>query len=494
LLSALFFLPFATGLRAQDLADKSQRAKEMMASGRFEQAIPIYKELVAAMPGNPGLLLNLGLAEHMAGHERESVPMFEAVLKTQPALLPALLSLGAARLALKEPALAVGPLQKAVAGEPGNPEARGMLADALNGAGQFDQAAEQYRKLTELAPNDPRAWYGLGMTYQAMATNAFERLRKASPQSPFLEALIADTRVQRHQYKSAFFFYKEALKELPGIHGVHSALAEVYRKTGHPDWAAAEDSQEQALSAADCAAHAGECSFFAGHDLQAVALPRRPSVPPEALYWRAKAANELSLQSLVRLGQLPASVELHEVRAEIARDQNQHPEAAKEWRAALELAPGNARLQHELAVAYFLGADYKAALAETEKALRTDPRSAEMNFTAGDSWLRLEEPEKAVPYLRSALAADPGMRAADASLGLSLSRLGKFAEAVPHLEKASQLDEDGSLHYQLSRAYQASGNQVKAQAAMAQYRELQKRTQEQKEEAAREAQILAPAP
>ena len=52
-----------------------------------------------------------------------------------------------------------------------------------------------------------------------------------------------------------------------------------------------------------------------------------------------------------------------------------------------------------------------------------------------------------------------------------------------------ELDDDGSLHYQLASAYQASGNPRKAQAAMAQYQEMQKRNQEQKEEAAREAQI-----
>ena len=93
----------------------------------------------------------------MAGHEQGIGSVFEApVLKTQPKLIPALLSLGAARLALKQPAQAVAPLRKAVALSPPI-DARGMLADALSGAGQFDQAAEQYRKLTELAPGDPRA-------------------------------------------------------------------------------------------------------------------------------------------------------------------------------------------------------------------------------------------------------------------------------------------------------------------------------------------------
>ena len=477
---------------AEDAAEKSQRAKQLMSSGRFEEAIPIYKELAAAMPGNPGLLLNLGMAEHMAGREKDAIPVFEAVLKTQPKMLPALVTLGAARMALGQNALAIAPLQKALALEPGNADTRGMLADALNSTGQYDAGAEQFRKLTEQLPNDPRTWYGLGMSYQSMATDALERLQKLDAQSPYLAALIADTRVQRHQYRSAFFFYGEALKKLPGLHGIHAALADVYKKTGHPDWSATEAAKEQALPPADCTAHPGECQFFAGHDLQATALPKTGPPAAEPLFWRAKAANELSLQALFRLGQLPPSVEIHQLRAEIARDQNQHLESVKEWKAALELAPGNGRLQHELAVSYFLAADYKSAIAESEKVLQRDPRSPEMNFTAGDSWLRLEEPEKAVPYLRTALARDPKMRAADASLGLALSRTGKFAEAVPHLEKALELDDDGSLHYQLARAYQAAGNAAKAQTAMAQYQELQKRNQDQKEEAAREAQITPP--
>jgi tetratricopeptide (TPR) repeat protein len=492
LLPTLFFFALSQEiLHAEDMAAKSQRAKDMMASGRFEEAIPIYKEMVAALPGNPGILLNLGLAEHMAGHEKEAIPIFESVLKTQPLLLPALLSLGAARLALNRPEQAIAPLRKGVNAEPENRDARGMLGDALNRAGHFDLAAEQYRKLTDLAPDDPRAWYGLGMTWQSMASNAFELLRKAGPQSPFVAALIADTRVQRHQYRSAFFFYNEALKQLPGLHGAHAALAEIYRKTGHPDWGATEDAKERALPAANCVLHAAECQFLAGHDLQATELPRTAPAP-EALFWRAKAANELSLQAFVRLGQLPPSVEFHELRADIARGQNQHLESAKEWRAALELAPGNPRLQYELAVSLFLAADYRSALAETEKLLERNPRSSEINFTAGDSWLRLEEPEKAVPYLRAALVADPKMLSANASLGLALSRLGKFAEAIPHLEKSLELDDDGSLHYQLARAYQAAGDATKARTAMTQYQELLKKNQQQKEEAARETQIAPP--
>jgi tetratricopeptide (TPR) repeat protein len=97
-----------------------------------------------------------------------------------------------------------------------------------------------------------------------------------------------------------------------------------------------------------------------------------------------------------------------------------------------------------------------------------------------------------VPYLKTALASDPRLLAADASLGLALSRLGEHAAAVPHLEKAIELDEDGSLYYQLGRAYQAMGQHEKATSAMAKYQEILKKAEQQKEEVAREAQIGPP--
>lgn len=491
MLPAVFFLGLVVA-RAQsgDPAQKSEQARQLMAAGKFEAAIPIYKELVKALPQETGLLLNLALAQHMAGHEAESIPNFEAVLKVQPGAAPALLSLGAARLALGQPQQAIAPLEKALAADPANRDARAMLADACMDTGRFEQAAEHYRKLTSVAPDDARLWYGLGMSYQSIATAALERLQQADPQSPYLAALVAGTRVQRRQYRSAFFFYREALKQLPNLHGIHTALADVYRKTGHVDWAAEEEAKESALPPPDCRAHAGECQFLAGKDLDALKRPR--TVTPEALFWQAKAANELAFQAFFRLGQLPPSVELHRLRAEIARNQNQPLESVKEWRAAMAIRPNDPQLEQELAAALFLAGDYRAALDQAAATLKAAPPTAELNFVAGDSLVRLEEPEKGVPYLRTALAADPQMLAANASLGLALSRLGKTAEAIPHLEKALELDDDGSLHYQLARAYQAAGNQEKASAAMATYQEILKKNQELKEEVAREAQIERP--
>lgn len=492
MLPALFLFGAAVFAQNDKLAADSQRAKALMEAGHFEQAIPIYTQLHQAQPSNPGLLLDLALAQHMAGREREAIPNFEAVLKAQPKLLPALLSLGAARLTVGEPQLAIAPLKTAVASQPENHEARGMLADALMESGHAAEAATQYRKLTDATPRDPRAWYGLGKSYESVAGDAFDGLRRIDPQSGWVSALIAETRVQSRQYRSAFFFYKDALKKLPNLHGVHGAMAELYRKTGHADWASAEDAKERALPAPDCKAHAAECQFLGGHDVLALELPSAPKPTAEALYWQAKAANELALQAFFQLGQLPPSVELHQLRAEIARNQRQPAEAVKEWREALKLAPGDPHLRQELALSLYVAQDYHGALDEVTALLKMAPREPELNFLAGDSLVKLEQPEKAIPYLRAALASDPRMLPAEASLGLALFRVGKGAEAIPYLERAQQLDQDGSLHYQLARAYEAGGNAEKSRAAMAQYQEIVKRNEQAKAELDRETQIGPP--
>jgi tetratricopeptide (TPR) repeat protein len=455
---ALYCLAATLWAQSEEQATESRHAKELMAAGNYAQAIPIYQRLVQAFPGNAGLVFNLALAERMAGRNREAIPHFEIVIKAQPK----------------------------------NREAREMLAGALMDAERFEEAAAQLRELVAISPDDPHTWYGLGMSYQGMAESAFDRLQKAGPASPYVAALVADTRVKRRQFRSAFLFYNEALKQSPNLHGIHAALAEVYRSTGHPEWAAAEDAKEEALPPADCKAHAAECEFMAGHDVQLMSLPRGTTANAETLYWQAKAANELALQAFFRLGQLSESVELHQLKAGIARGQGQNLEAVREWRAALALKPGNAAIERELAISLFMAGDYRAALEAAGKLVKSQSGSAELSFLAGDSLLRLEQPEQAVPFLRAALAADPKMLAADASLGLALSRLGKNAEAIAHLRKALELDEDGSLHFQLANAYRAAGEGEKARAAMAQYQEIVKRTQEQKEEIAREAQIGPP--
>lgn len=473
------------------LAAKAQYAREAMNEGRFADAIPIYQDLIKALPGQPGLKMNLGIAHFMAGQYRESIRQLDPVVRANPELTEALLFLGASQHQLGNLASAVPPLRRYVQKKGADPRGRQLLADSLFTLQRFEEAAGQFEALGKLEPENPKVWYGLGRSYEGLAARAFEKLEKLAPESAYWFALIAATRSAQNQYRSAFFFYRKALEKQPKMRGVHVALSHVYRSAGHPEWAAQEEQKELALGLPDCVAERIVCDFLAGR-FKAVLDGVKEQQTPQSHYWRSQAYNQLAIDSLSRLAQLPPSFELHEVMAEIHRNQGRHVESIKEWKKALALSPGNPLARKELAVSLLLTQDYETAKPLVESLLKENPRSAQLNYLSGDILLNQQRPGEAVPFLRKAVEYDPGLSPAHASLGRAYITVGEAAKAISHLKSALVLDQDGSLHYQLARAYRSTGQGELAGQMLQKYQEIQKSVEQEKARLEQEARITPP--
>ncbi len=488
---ALLPEPSSSLAQSEDLATKSQRAKEFMAEGKFAEAIPLYSELNHALPNNPGLLLNLGMALHMAGDERKSIPQLEAAVKLDPKLGPAWLFLGAARLQLGDALEAVEPLRAVLRLQPDHQEARLMLAGALLSLERNAEAAQEYRKLADLSPASSPAWYGLGRSYEALSIRAFHQLEKTAPESAYWLALVAEARLRQQQFTSAFYLYRRALENSPAMRGLHEAVAEIYRQTGHPDWASVEEEKERKLSPPDCHSHTFECDFQEGHFERVIAAATEAN-PEESYYWRSRAYNELALNAFARLGQMPPSAEQHEIKAHIYSSQKKYIEAAEEWRQALKFSPGDRQIREQLAISLKFSQDYGGALLLFQDLLRTDPESTQLNYLVGDTLLELQRVEEATPFLRQVVARDPKSQAAHKSLARAYLAAGKSADAIPHLKAALATDEDGSLHYELGRAYQAHGQLALARQMLSQYQEIHSKQEAEKQSLNQEMQITPP--
>ena len=457
-----------------------------MAAEKFEEAIPIYRQLSQSVPNNPGLLLNLGMALQLAGHSRQAIPPLQSAIKLDAGIPPAWLFLGAAYLGAGAPARAIEPLKKYVGLEPGDPGGHQTLGDALLATDAFREAAAEYQKLAALDPNNPRAWYGLNRSYSALAESAFRSVEKTAPESAWWLALVADERVAHRQFKSAFFFYRKAEALEPKMPGLHLAIANVYRETGHADWAETEEKKEQPP---DCASMPRACDFTAGHYLELIR--RAGQTAPEA-YWQSRASAQLAREAFARLEQLPENPEIHELRAGLLRARRQNLEAIKEWRLALHYAPRDEHLREGLLSALYQARDYVAALPLVEELLREQPTSPELNLTKGDILLSSQETEKAIPYLKASLKLNPKLLAAHHALGRAYMQVGQPASAIPHLEAALPIDEDGSLRYQLARAYQATGQPELSRKTLAEYEQRQKADLEDKSKLEEELKITPP--
>ncbi len=501
-----------------DLAAQSRRGKELMAAGRFEEAIPVYRDLVRALPNDPGPIMDLGLALHMAGLDREAVTQFQAVLKLKPTHWPARLFLGAAYLRLKEPARAVEPLRGVVRVQPDHKEARLMLGEALFSLERFEPAVQQFERLCKLDPASPKAWNGLGQSYEGLAGQNFEKLEKAAVGSAYWLVLVAEARAKADQYNRAFFFYREALAQMPTMRGVHRAIAEIYRKAGHADWAAIEEERERQTPAIDCnqpsssgadrvvsqsmarvrpereheaMARKLECAFQAGQYGEVVTSSKGAD-SVEAIFWRTRAYNELARQAFSRLAQLPPSAEVHELLAKIHFGQKDYSGSAKEWEEALKLSPENLYYQQGLAIARSAGGDYDGAQQMMKDLIKQSPNSVELNYWLGFTLLGLEKPQDAIPFLEKAVEGDPNVLLSRRDLARAYLRVGQVEKAIPHLKAALPMDDDGSLYYQLAQAYRRTGQNEQERQMLHEFRAIQSSVKVERKKLEEQMQISPP--
>jgi tetratricopeptide (TPR) repeat protein len=324
-----------------------------------------------------------------------------------------------------------------------------------------------------------------------VARRAFERLEQVALDSAYWAALLGRSRAAQQQYRSAFALYRLALSRDPRLRGAHGAIAEIYRRTGHAEWAEEEERRERSLPTPDCDAEPLACEFMSGRyrDL----LQRLADVTTaEALYWRSLAASELALGAFARLDALPPSPELHGARAEAFRIRGLHALSIKEWQAALELAPHDRQLKSELAQSYWLNQEYEIARPMLEELLRLDPRSPTLNLALGDTLLQLQRPEAAVPLLEIAAAHTPELPGARSALARAYARAGQWDRAIPHLEKVAASDEDGSIHVLLARAYANVGRSADAERMLKRSEELAAAAAARRKRLSEEQQITAP--
>jgi tetratricopeptide (TPR) repeat protein len=447
--TALFLWSAPIGAQP-DLAAEAQRGKQALAEGRFADAAAIYAQLVRAIPADAGMRLNLGMALSMAGRLRDAIPHLERAVELRPALVPAWLFLGSNWLELGQPSKALPALRKVAAAEPGNTRARELLGEALLALERYERAATEFRASTGQQPSSARGWYGLGRSYEGLARATFAALETEHADSAYALALRGDVMVASRQTEAANELYRRAIELEP-------AIREAVEGT----------------TPRDCGTGAtAACEFVNGRYLLAVNIAKAARTPASQ-YWLIRSYNELAREAFGKLSALPASPEAHQFRAELLTNRGRHLEAAEELQKALTLVPDDPRLMKQLAVSLHRGKSYEEALTLLDRVVQRD-RSADVLFLLGDTLVLVGRSAEGVKALEEALALEPKLAAAHASLGRAYLQTGDARAAVPHLEAAVATDEDGSLHYQLARAYEATGKPELVKKMLEKYAALEK--------------------
>jgi tetratricopeptide (TPR) repeat protein len=182
------------------------------------------------------------------------------------------------------------------------------------------------------------------------------------------------------------------------------------------------------------------------------------------------------------VGGLLKNTAAFETRGQQAIDDKRWPDAVRELRQAIAVAPNNGfthlnlgtalymtgdaagaleqyqaavRLRPDLAKAHFAigvlketAGDDAAALAAFDAAVRADPTSAESQLSLADALRRTGRVEESLPHYADVLRANPSASQASFGYAIGLVRLKRFAEARDRLAEAARAypDQPGFAH------------------------------------------------
>jgi tetratricopeptide (TPR) repeat protein len=184
---------------------------------------------------------------------------------------------------------------------------------------------------------------------------------------------------------------------------------------------------------------------------------------PLAFYWRVRCFEKLATQAYLRLYQAdPDSYRVHELTGDMEAAKENDSKAIEEYRTAVAMKPSVANLHYSLGHLLWKELKTDEARRELNAELELNPQHAGALRDLGSTYLAEHQPERALEYLNRAFAVEPKDPDIHRDLGSAYAALHDYAKAEAEFEAASAGDQDGSIHYQLARIYQAEGKKERA--------------------------------
>lgn len=423
------------------------QAESLERQQRFTDAIAIYQDLLARIPGDKLVKKRLKAAQAQAARASGGRPgdaelaglvnLFNggqltaalgeglALRRRYPGFAPLANMLGVIYVRLGRMDEALGAYEQALALNPDYPEVHNNIGNAMARMERVDEAIKHYRHALTLNPNYAEACNGLGnMLHESGELEAAEQSYKQALaiQPRYAEAAnnLGNLYKDSGRPDQAVAQFNLALQVAPNFPQAHCNLGNCLRALGRP--AEAETCFRQALSLAPdyAEAHMGLGSALGeqGCHAQAVgefeqALSIKPGL---AAAWSAMG-NALS-------------------------DLGRHEQAMAAYRKALEIKPAFAEVYSNMGNALAEIGKYKEAISSFRKALVLKPDFGEAHnnlarikqFEPGDAQITVLEERMALPGLRS----EERMHLSFA-LGKAYDDLGEIDKAFSHLSRGNEL-------------------------------------------------------
>ncbi len=332
-----------------ETAKLARDAAAALGRGEWEEAIPLYERLVKSAPGSAEYHSKLGVAYYSTRRPHEAAPALREALKINPTLAEARDYLGASLAETGRCPEALPYLRKAISRAAERDFKKRAEVDAVRCAlalDRVDDADGFLRLLHRDFPRDPESLYVAAHAYSDLSIRASQQLAITAPNSAQAHELNAESLEVQGKWDEAAMEYRKVLEQDPDLPGIHYRLGRLLM------------SKPSAPTTIDEARHEFEAELKispanAGAEYVLGELARQDNNWPEAIehFSRAAQLDASFPEALIGLG-----------RSLIGAGRAQ--EAVAPLEAAVKLQPENPDPHYQLALAYRLAGRRDDALRE----------------------------------------------------------------------------------------------------------------------------------
>jgi tetratricopeptide (TPR) repeat protein len=199
-------------------------AQQAQATGDYRAAAEDYRKAVMISPNTPELWANLGLIEQETGDISAATKSFLQANRLNSSLYVSNLFLGIDYAHSGEATKAIPYLIKAENTSKSDPQAPLALGRAYLSEGKFAAAAQQLNRAITLDPKLDPAWFTLGIARLDQVEEDARSMSEQSKESPFAEALYAESLAKQSRFGEAASVFKSLLNSQPQPPCIRSEL------------------------------------------------------------------------------------------------------------------------------------------------------------------------------------------------------------------------------------------------------------------------------
>jgi tetratricopeptide (TPR) repeat protein len=483
--------------QTQAIDDLLAKAQVAQSAGNYADAAKMYARATALSPETPELWSNRGIMEYLSGQMDAAGASLKHALELNPKLYIPMLFLGKVYLQTGKPSQALPYLNHAHSLKPNDPEI--LLAQGKANADLKRQRRAQsaYVDAVRLVPDNPEAWFALGVASLDLIAVDGRTLAAAQAQSVWARALYADELLAQGRpveatdtynavftvaapaQKASLFRNLDWLEAHPELVPLPANSQEALQRLNQQNKSAGQNDAESAPCASASPPFAdASCAYWAGDYQQSAALAgkalRQSPSTPEALYWSIKANERIAVAALSRFEELaPQSPTSYDLVGDLYRHQRENDSALGEYKKALAIDAHDPGALMGAVLANLGVGQTKDAEAVDQVALADRPLDPQLNLLMAEILAAQNQLDQAKPYLTKCAAAPPELQPrVHLLLGRVAAQDGRMEEAIKQFQLALPGDQDGSIHYQLSRLYRKAGNVAQAQKTEAEAKVL----------------------